>query len=106
MSERLYVENYLDDIQIEEFAGRLEAVIDDLVTLQEFWSKKGYRNLRIRTEQNYDDVEIALYGEALENDQQYLHRMQREQRDAELNRLELERERQEYERLKAKFERK
>jgi pyruvate-formate lyase len=104
MSERIYVDNYLRGFQLDDFDGQVDAVIAKLATIRDFWVERGYRNLRIDTEQNYDDVEISLYGQALETDEQYRYRMKREEKASELARLKEERERQEYERLRAKFE--
>lgn len=112
------MEKQIKDRFLEEISDKLgylkeielSVVIAHLTDLKEKYTQQGYYNLRLDVvKYDYDgDIEINLWGESLETDEEFDKRVGHEvnlkaqQEESKRNR-ELE-ERHEYERLKRKFE--
>lgn len=68
------------DIQDLLFGEPIEKVIESLNDLRTLAGIKGWRNLSIDMDWNYDDYTLNLFGERLETDAEYSVRMKKEER--------------------------
>jgi hypothetical protein len=85
---RKKIEDDLGTLSLEDFSGEIGEVITWLSEVSDKWSSK-YENVRIYTFQDYDNVEITLYGTRLENDKEYNARMVEEKKKADAKALRL-----------------
>ena len=108
--EKKYIAAQIFEFNDEDFAGSLEDTIKTLQRYNEKYIAEGWRRINIEKDHYNDYVEFCMYGERLENDQEYKNRIEAEQKAAERQKKLEEKiaidELKEYKRLKKKFEKK
>src|SRR5210317_1565795 len=98
--EKIKVSVCLDSLNDVEFAGSVEKCIQHLKDKKKEWEEKGFENIQISWEHDYDWTDVQVWGERLENDAEFNKRKKAEEQKLERARKKLERERAKYEELK------
>lgn len=104
LPDRINIDRVIDFFDPSKVEGNIDDSISYLRKFKKEATKKGYSNIRISSYSSYDYYEVIAIGSNLENDAEYLYRLNVIRRAEIRRKKKLERERDDYERLKKKFE--
>ena len=106
-NDRKLLSNYLVGLSVSDFDGKIDDVIQMLANYRDTYIASGYMNIRISADQYYDTVDIDLYGDRYETDEEYEKRINMVKKIAQRQKLEKKKQAEEekklYERLKKKY---
>ena len=102
--EKQVVNRYIKTLDAEDLGGDLRDVAERLIGLDEQYTLEGYTNLSLNFQQHYEDLDIDLYGDRLETDDEFAQRMKVEKVIAKNKETKKKKEYEKFLELKKKYE--
>lgn len=74
----------IDYLQTYDFEGKVQSTIKMLTDIEKTWEAKGYSNIRIAVQPDYEYATIDLYGDRIETDREAEKRINKEKKEKQV----------------------